>query len=92
MMQKDDCKTAMDGASCEASSESTGCLSEGLSHHTKCQKLITFTGVSCTDIPKDTFLSWFMMKLQVEEDHHLDVSSLYPRIIFTSCSSICSVN
>lgn len=45
----------MDGASCEASSESTVHLTGGLSHHTKCQNLITFTGFSCTDIPKDTF-------------------------------------
>lgn len=49
------CNSAMDGAPCEASSESTVHLTEGLSHRTKCQNLITFTGFSCTDIPKGTF-------------------------------------
>lgn len=71
-------KAAVDGELCEAHRESTVHLTEGLSHHTKCQNLITFTGLSRTDVPKGTFLLGYIMKLQMKWDHYLDNSSLHP--------------
>lgn len=46
-MQKDYCNSAVDGASCEASSESTVSPTEGLFHHTKCLNIHLVGAVCC---------------------------------------------